>query len=520
MKRRKPGRLCILGMAVFLCGCQPTTDVAIVTPKSAIAGAKMVDENVAGDVLQQVEAPKTCDLELTDEQSQSRIVVHADVTVPEVDGIRLKKTETRAFHQKDMDNLQKNLLEGNSVWRRVYTQEQREQGTWQTKDEIGEIIRKYQNAMDEEYEQAEEYGWDEDCWKQELEYWYDRQKQAPESFETENVDLKISYNRSEAERYLHDDETDRLNNANLIWGGVTLQGKDYNFLLNNNWIPDYRMVCMALVKGEYETGGLWKIYSPDMAESTDAELYDVEEAGENTMSIEEDAEQSAKGADGRKLKTSREEMKLEGDALVRKLGLDGMQVAAYRDCGIYREVLNGYHYAGELIYTRVIEGVPVTYTDYRSVYDEEQQDYSEAFRVAYDDEGLAQIIWKNPTKIYDMSDEYVFLLPFSEILNVFQEEAMLINRSESEADIGEAPQKIIRIRDIRLGYMWVPDTSTEKEGMLIPVWDFMGTQSVFWPGSEEKGIDGEWSSNPSPYQSYLTINAMDGTVVRAPVEMY
>lgn len=97
---------------------------------------------------------------------------------------------------------------------------------------------------------------------------------------------------------------------------------------------------------------------------------------------------------------------------------------------------------------------------------------------------------------------------------------MLINRSESEADIGEAPQKIIRIRDIRLGYMWVPDTSTEKEGMLIPVWDFMGTQSVFWPESKEKGTDGEWSSNPSPYQSFLTINAMDGTVVRAPVEMY
>lgn len=98
--------------AAVLAGCQPTTDEIIVIPKNGIAGARMMDETTAGNVPEQVQAPEKCSLEFQDEYDIIKVIVDADVTVPDVEGIRLKKTETHVFGQKDMDNLQENLLQG------------------------------------------------------------------------------------------------------------------------------------------------------------------------------------------------------------------------------------------------------------------------------------------------------------------------------------------------------------------------------------------------------------------------
>ena len=53
--------------------------------------------------------------------------------------------------------------------------------------------------------------------------------------------------------------------------------------------------------------------------------------------------------------------------------------------------------------------------------------------------------------------------------------------------------------------------------MLIPAWDFIGRQTNGWLEGTESG---DYWENPSPYQSFLTVNAMDGTVVEGALRLY
>lgn len=487
--------------AAVLAGCQPTTDEIIVIPKNGIAGARMMDETTAGNVPEQVQAPEKCSLEFQDEYDIIKVIVDADVTVPDVEGIRLKKTETHVFGQKDMDNLQENLLQGQPLWHRVYTQEQRAAGYDITKREVEKIIERYEKNM----------GSESDAYSiavagDELAYWRNILEEVPESFGSEEASTEVFYDRHEAEKFYAEGITGR--NKNMIWGGVTLDGENYNFQMDNNWTSNVRKVSAMLVKGGYEHEGIWNTYTND--EGT----FDLHEESikEENEAMDMAAEQAEKES-GWHMETSEAVLKEKGDAQVKALGFSDMEVAGYEKCSAFYSLGLGESCALNLVYTRKIDGVPITYTSYRYGFDFEQQDYSEKLSLAYDDDGLAQMIWNNPSKIYDMSDEYVFLLPFSDILKIFQERVAEVHREERDKDY-DCARKILFIKDIRLGYMWVPDASTEMEGMLIPAWDFIGAYIGYWPENEALGMKEHWMANNLPNQSFLTINAMDGTLAR------
>lgn len=221
--------------------------------------------------------------------------------------------------------------------------------------------------------------------------------------------------------------------------------------------------------------------------------------------------------------------KEEGKRVLEELGCEDMQmVDEIYDSTRYNEFKAQDEESIMLHFTRVIDGIPITYTDSRRTVNitntagdvSEQVDFSESFSMNFDEEGLAQIYWKNPAKIYDMSDEYVFLMPFSEIWNIFKKEAIAANTE----DFAYMMQRDINISKIELGYMWLPDTSSDsdKEGTLIPVWDFLGTSSTIYDYSEgiaeEKYIDQVDLNLPN--QSFLTINAMDGSIVYAPAPVF
>lgn len=464
MRKQRFGRLALLCTAMLLAGCQPTTDLVIVEPKEGVAGAKTVNEIAVGGVPGQVQAPERCTMEFEDEESIVKVSVDADVYVPDVEGIRLKRTEARVFEQKDMDNLQKNLLRGNSLWRLT------ESGKKEIKPDVV-----YDRHQAESYNSMEDW---------------------------------IADGRGGG------------NNTNLLWGGVTVDSIDYNFLLDNNWSAQRKNALAWLVKGEYEEEGNFSVYSADAIESPGRNLEREEYIAQAKKAFGlEEAERTEGGGehivieDMWAMKTSVEELQAQADAQVKALGFQDMELAAVRECGRYDSSLMRYSYGMEMVYTRNIDGVPVTYTQYRNVYDEMQRDYSEALAFTYDDEGLAQMVWKNPSEVYDMSGEYVFLLPFSDILQIFRREAAEIYRVYSA-------RKMLFIREIRLGYMWVPDTSTETGGMLIPVWDFLGNCASYWMEDEKMGIEGQWGVDSSGCQSFLAVNAMDGTLVRSAVNIY
>ena len=157
---------------------------------------------------------------------------------------------------------------------------------------------------------------------------------------------------------------------------------------------------------------------------------------------------------------------------------------------------------------RMVDGVPVRYThqDGGSMQEDERVCWPyEELTFIYDEEGLDEFRWSSPCEITDLSADYVFLLPFSDIQNVF--EKMIIKKMQDSFDEeGGASGVEIEIDQICLSYVRIREKNA-IEGTLIPVWDFFGTQTYKNESGEVIYIQ------ESGYDSILTVNAMDGTVV-------
>lgn len=176
-----------------------------------------------------------------------------------------------------------------------------------------------------------------------------------------------------------------------------------------------------------------------------------------------------------------------------------------------------------LCYTKKVDGIPITYTSQNpdmlmtskdaygiaktdGVYGENMGEYwkEERIQLIYDGKGLLNFFWSQPYSITDGSDEYVFLLPFSEIHQIF-ESVIMANYGEPEINTS------ISVHQIRLGYMRVLDKENLQAAKLVPVWDFFGTvqRSIFY----QDGNTGYIEDQGDPYYSLVTINAMDGTII-------
>ena len=103
---------------------------------------------------------------------------------------------------------------------------------------------------------------------------------------------------------------------------------------------------------------------------------------------------------------------------------------------------------------------------------------------------------------YDIGEtrtENIKLLPFSEIMKIYEKMMQIQN-----ADVlNSEDSRTYRIDRITFGYTRIYEPSTDsRQGLLVPVWDFFGSFEV--PGRE---------TYVEPNQSFLTINAADGSVI-------
>ena len=142
--------------------------------------------------------------------------------------------------------------------------------------------------------------------------------------------------------------------------------------------------------------------------------------------------------------------------------------------------------------------------------------YQQYATLAYTQDGsLNGIGLENKEQIIGDSKERVFLLPFSEVASIFES----VEKSSYEdyflygGTFADERKVTLRVKEARLGYMGIHDVRNgerEKEGKMIPVWDFLGSVSVEY-FKEGKSVGKETYSQPD--LSLMTINAMDGSVM-------
>lgn len=125
------------------------------------------------------------------------------------------------------------------------------------------------------------------------------------------------------------------------------------------------------------------------------------------------------------------------------------------------------------------------------------------------EDGLDTVTFRNQYEIDSISSEALPLLPFSDILEIYEKIMKQQNSYLEESDY----TRTYHINRITLGYSRIYDPAADSTtGTLVPVWDFFGS----FEDMPDNGIRLERYDyfNALAYQSFLTVNATDGNVIR------
>ncbi len=112
---------------------------------------------------------------------------------------------------------------------------------------------------------------------------------------------------------------------------------------------------------------------------------------------------------------------------------------------------------------------------------------------------VTQLLWQYPCEIVSMDNANVSLLSFDDIMKIFQKQIFM------NVYLDAGYPETMHITNIRLSYMRMrkPDS---KDYYLLPVWDFLGYCT-------DEDVDDLMSRSWYENQSFLTINAIDGSII-------
>ena len=200
---------------------------------------------------------------------------------------------------------------------------------------------------------------------------------------------------------------------------------------------------------------------------------------------------------------------------VDKMGITDLQCTGWdyavctnlEDDNTLSNIGTGYH----IYYNRVINGVPITQTmdsgGNLEDMDSTMETWSyESLEFFVDKDGIASVAYRDPYIIGETKTENLSLLPFSEIMKTYEKMMVVTNADNMEYE----NSRVYDIDRIVLGYARIYEPSKDAHtGLLVPVWDFFGTRKT------ETEYDGESYSDTTEYPtwSYLTINAVDGSII-------
>ena len=175
----------------------------------------------------------------------------------------------------------------------------------------------------------------------------------------------------------------------------------------------------------------------------------------------------------------------------------------------YEGLIEGYAYeayergghGNMFLFTRTVEVVPVAWTNKEcQAYDNLQDTYNrkipyETMTVVIDlDDGAVWLMWQAPHVINIGSGQTAALLSFDQIMSVAAQ-LLPLKYQYGEINLAYRNQDATRLAvgRITLSYSRVQDRNNPTGFLMVPVWDFF--------------------SADDPAESFLTINAVDGTVI-------
>ncbi|MBD5486742.1 MAG: hypothetical protein HDR18_14690 [Lachnospiraceae bacterium] len=472
------------------------------------------ETEVSGNVAEQVQAPEIYQTQVAGDAVT--ITADAALIIPDVQGIKLKKVTARTFTQEDYDTVKRVLLGGEKLWKIDYEAMQESQGMF--REEIDERIAKLEERITQEGVNGDTtYNSKGNIWNQELEKLKSLREYAVSKEEAEEKGLIM-----EIPEIVSYDEALSETGGNELYGLVTVNGQDYSLRVDNNATEKWQWVKIKINSQNGDTD-----YLPFSNEKPDPE--NLPESLSDTRFIPGFVN----------MNTPPDEVMSEVTESVNQMGIGEFDIqgggyyacwSANDDAMSSEEYYNSRYLAnmgyGVHLY-RVEDGIPITYTcedggsmgkdserlaqamenNEDVVYETAYWPYEEMTFI-YTNDGLLEFEWINPYIIEDMSEEYVFLIPFSDISDIFEE---MILKKNADSFNNEGDTVDIQVDQVVLSYMRVRD-DVSLEGTLVPVWDFFGTKTFRNAAGEVDLVNDRVYDSVMP-QSLMTINAMDGTIV-------
>lgn len=459
------------------CGDSRQTEEELVVPREQAeesGGTREQTESIgaSGSVARQVQAPEQYQWSMSTDTIE--ITADAPVVIPDVQGIRTKKVTGRPFTQEDYDRVSQALFDGSTLWNRT---------NGPTVSELEEKIAGMEELKQNGVKGDEPYAGKEETLDEQIAMYREAAKTAPEEPVIEEVPAIVDY-----------DGTLPEGEGNQLYGQVTLPDGDYWVYVDNSLLTgEIRRAVFSLESDDYN--GSWNWLMEDTARI---------DARDDVFSQELSAALSG-------MQLQPEEAREETEKLLGQMEMESYIPSGGEYCYMIsasETEESSVKQTGYMVHcTREEEGVPVTYTHEDGTLSEGALIWwpPEEINFVYTDRGLVSFEWVNPCQIEELSSEAVFLMPFTEIRDIFQEMILKTNL-DGFSEAGDTVE--IHVDEVRLGYMRIQEAGEEEmAGTLVPVWDFSGSRTCRNAAGEVKYMV------DNVYESLLTINAMDGTIV-------
>jgi hypothetical protein len=135
----------------------------------------------------------------------------------------------------------------------------------------------------------------------------------------------------------------------------------------------------------------------------------------------------------------------------------------------------------------------------------------ETLRIDVDNTGMYYLYWSYPEKIGKTITSNVAMLPFDQIEQIFAKDMEYEGVFTDDLVVS----RTVHITKISLGLVKIPEKDHPGAYILVPAWDFYGDCTDKMSDKDKDAslnANHEFSYN-TPFTSYATINAVDGTLV-------
>ena len=489
-RRWAAGACGVLLCASLLGGCAKTPEDSVVKLKGEAAGGgyEEAESAAGGQTLREIlAAPEHYESETKDPTGKLTVITDAQVEIPEAEEVDTIAVSQHPFGQEEIDRITEALFGEADIYDYYsYTEKTKEDYRAWIEELEGYVAA---GNLDPYREGTDENG----------NYIYDIYgviEQAKRDYENapEEAERKKVRPQYGLEVGIGMGETEVMEDS---FSGIvdTGDGKLYQYDIFSYGPVPMRVQVKRL--GNTAHAGL---------EQPEWWAYQDMEGGELSYPDEEEIKTKAE--------ISLEEAKEMADEKVSALGISDMDVVSWdyalrsqaweeKGGGDFWE--NEENQAGYLLhYARRLSGIPITHTvDEGGAYEDiegttETWSY-ERLDFYVTKEGVDRMDLTNLYDIGEVRTENVKLLPFSEVTAIYEKMMQIQN-----ADVlNYEDSRTYRIDRIAFGYTRIYEPSTDsRQGVLVPAWDFFGSFEV--PGRDNA---------KTPNQSFLTINAADGSVI-------